>query len=173
MNRKFVGLLAFAALATAAWCAVASAKHVQVPVVRFNAEIEVSAPPSAVWSYMTTGKNLATWCPMWKSAGNARSGLNKVGDVLDFTDPWGNGGRSIVTYSVKDKEMRIAHEPTKGDYMCQAKFILTPTGSSTRVEYWEQYTDESKPEDMEATAKKMEADMQETLAALKRGVEKK
>jgi hypothetical protein len=69
--------------------------------------------------------------------------------------------------------LRVAHEPSKGDYMCQAKLILVPTASGTTVRYWEQYTDESSPTDQEATAGKMETEMAATLAALKRGVEKK
>ncbi len=173
MRFRIPAVLVSSTLALTAWLSVAAAKHVQIPVVRFHSEVEVAAPPSAVWAWMTSGKNLVTWCPQWKSAKNSSSNLSHLGEVLDYTDEWGNGGRSVVTYSAKDKELRVAHEPNKGDYMCQAKFMLSPTAAGTRVEFVEQYTDESKPDDMEATAKKMEAEMQETLASLKRGVEKK
>jgi len=150
-----------------------AAKHSQVPVVRLHAEAEIAAPPATVWAHLTTGKNLVTTCPVWKSARNAAVSLAKVGDVLDFTDEWGNGGRSVVTYIVKGKELRVAHEPNKGDYMCQAKLILTPTATGTKVDYWEQYTDESSATDMDATAGKMETEMAQTLAAVKQGCEKK
>ena len=151
----------------------ANAEHKQVPVVRVHAETEVAAPPTAVWAYMTTGKNFITWCPQWKNPSNARINLAKVGDVLEYSDEWGNGGRSVVTYLVRNREIRVAHEPAKGDYMCQAKLVLTPTARGTRVSYWDQYTDESPPPDLEATAGKMENELQQTLAALRKGVEKK
>jgi uncharacterized protein YndB with AHSA1/START domain len=144
----------------------------QIPVVRLTVQTQVAAPPAAVWSYITTGKNLVTWCPMWKDAKNSKVNLSKVGDSLDFMDQWGNGGRSVVTYIDPNKELRIAHEPQDGSYVCQAKLILEPSGDGTIVHYVEQYTDESSPEDLKATAAKMEAEMQETLAAVKKGAEK-
>jgi len=161
-----------AAIASAPAGAAVEAK--QIPVVRLHAMVEVAAPPAAVWSHLTTGRNLVTWCPMWKSPGNAKVDLTRVGSTLDFTDSWGNGGRSVVTYLAKNKEIRIAHEPAKGDYMCQAKLILEPAaGGRTLVHYWDQYTDESPPEDLAATQKRMEAETESMLAALKQAVEKK
>ncbi len=97
----------------------------------------------------------------------------RVGDVLDYADAWGNGGRSVVTFLAKDKELRVAHEPQRGDYICQAKFILEPTTKGTVIHFWDQYTDESKPEDLQATAQKMESEIAAMLAALKKGIEKK
>lgn len=145
----------------------------QVPVVRIHAQMIVQAAPSAVWAHMTRGKNLVTWCPVWKSAKNSAVSLAKVGDVLDYTDQWGNGGRSVVTYLAANRELRIAHEPNDGAYMCQAKLVLEPQGNGTRVEYWEQYTDESGPKDLQATAVKMQAEADRTLARLKSSVETK
>ena len=110
---------------------------------------------------------------MWKSAKNAAVNLARVGDVLDYTDQWGNGGRSVVTYLVGNKEIRVAHEPSNGSYMCQSKLILEPRGKTTLVHYWEQYTDESKPADLQATAAKTQSDMERTLADLKKAVERK
>ena len=145
----------------------------QVPTVRLHAEALVNAPPAAIWAQMTHGKNLITWCPMWKNAKNAAVHLMKVGDVLDYSDAWGNGGRSVVTYIAGSKEIRVAHEPSSGSYMCQSKLVLEPKGVATLVHYWEQYTDESKPEDLQATATKMQAEMDKTLADLKAQVERK
>ena len=59
--------------------------------------------------------------------------------------------------------------PTKGDYMCQAKFILEPDGAGTRVTYWEQYTDESLPTDVQATAQKMEAEIPSLPTCVRHG----
>jgi hypothetical protein len=150
---------------------VARAEYKQVPVVRHVVQTEVAAPPAAVWAKITRGKNLMTWCPVWKSPGNAKVSLVRVGDVLDFTDEYGHGGRSVVTYLARGKEIRLAHEPNDGSYLCQAKITLTPKGSATVVQYVEQYTDESSPGDLDATAKKMETEMTSTLAALKRSAE--
>lgn len=163
--------LAAALLALSALAAPALAAHTQVPVVRFHTETTIAAPPGRVWSSLTAGRNLVTYCPVWKSARNARVTLLHVGDVLDYRDAWGNGGRSIVTYLEKGRELRVAHEPDKGDYMCQAKFVLTPEGKGTRVEYWEQYTDESKDADREATAAKVEADMAAMMSGVKQSCE--
>ena len=172
MRRTFWATLA-ALACLAALVSSALAKHAQVPVVRLHSQAEIAAPPAAVWAHLTSGKSLVTWCPVWKNGKNAAVNLTRVGDVLDYSDEWGNGGRSVVTYLVRGKELRVAHEPDKGDYMCQAKIVLTPTAGGTRVDYWEQYTDESAPKDMEATAAKMETEMTGMLAAVKKGCEKK
>jgi uncharacterized protein YndB with AHSA1/START domain len=166
-----VALLASAALVAPAY--PARAEYKQVPVVRHVAQTEVAASPAAVWAQLTQGKNLVTWCPIWKGAANAKASLAKVGDVLDFTDEYGHGGRSVVTYLVRDKELRVAHEPNDGSYLCQAKITLTPKGKSTLVEYVEQYTDESSPADLDATAKKMEGEMATSMAALKKSAERR
>src|SRR3989442_7330040 len=147
VRRSMIPLVAIWSVVTCSAAVRADTK--QVPVVRLHAETEVAAPPAAVWTYMTTGKNMVTMCPVWKSAKNAAVKVSKVGDVLDYTDEWGNNGRSVVTYMVKNKELRVAHEPNKGDYICQAKLVLTPTPNGTLVHYWEQYTDESSPTDMQ------------------------
>lgn len=173
MNRRtlIASILAVALVA----CAAASARAVwkQVPVVRHTSEVDIKATPAAIWTRLTAGKNLATWCPVWKAPANARITLTKVGDVLDFTDEWGNGGRSVVTYLARNKELRVVHEPSNGSYLCQAKLVLEPKGAVTHVTFVEEYTDESKAEDLKATAEKMEAEMGATLAALKKAAEGK
>jgi uncharacterized protein YndB with AHSA1/START domain len=153
--------------------AVAAAKPQEVPTVRLSAEAQIAAPPATVWTHLTTGKSLVTWCPVWKSEANSAIQLTKVGDVLEFTDEWGNGGRSIVTFLAKDKELRVAHEPTNGSYMCQAKLVLEPKAGGTLVRYIESYTDESAPADRMATATKTAAGMAATLNSLKAQAEKK
>ncbi len=173
MMRASVVRWTLSAVLLLAFESTAMAEHTRVPVVRVHAQAQIAAPPAAVWAWMTQGKNLVTWCPQWKAPANAKASITKVGDVLDYADEWGNGGRSIVTYMVKGKELRVTHEPNKGDYMCQAKFILEPVGTGTRVHLWDQYTDESSATDMQATAQKMDAELANTLVALKKGVERK
>ncbi|HEV2104946.1 MAG TPA: SRPBCC family protein [Candidatus Eisenbacteria bacterium] len=166
-----VSVLALAALALCTGAARAEWK--QIPVVRLHATAQVAAPPAAVWAQLTHGRNLVTWCPMWKAPANAAVNLVRVGDALDFTDPWGNGGRSVVTFLAPGRELRVAHEPAKGDYLCQAKITLAPADGGTLVHYWEQYTDESGPGNLKATAAKVEADMAATLESLRHAAERK
>ena len=172
MKRIEAALLPLALLASAVLVPDASAWK-QVPVVRHTVEADVAASPAAVWTAMTTGKNLVTWCPEWKNPSNAAIRLSKVGDVLDFTDAWGNGGRSVVTFIAPQKEIRVQHEPTSGAYICQAKLSIVPTKTGTHVTYTEQYSDESAPADLQATAAKVDTEMAATLAALKKAVEKR
>jgi len=157
------------AIAVLVSAALVRAEPQQVPVMRLTAESEIAASPTQVWNYMTKGKNLVTWCPYWKSADNTKVDLHAVGDVLDYTDDWGNGGRSIVTYLDAGKELRVAHEPSDGSYMCQSRLLLSEAGKGTKVVYVEQYTDESGPDDRKATAAKMQEAMEATLAALAKG----
>jgi hypothetical protein len=151
----------------------ARAATTEIPVVRIENTTTIAAPPAGVWAWLTTGKNLVTWCPVWKSETNKAVKLMNVGDALDFTDQWGNGGRSVVTFIKPNSELRVAHEPTDGSYLCQSRVILKPAGSGTEVTWIEQYTDASPAADKAATAGKMETEMAATLGTLKAAVEKK
>jgi uncharacterized protein YndB with AHSA1/START domain len=170
---KTLLILALLQLLSAPLALAGAPEIVTVPVVRITVEAEVASPPEAVWKQLTMGRNLVTWCPVWKSDANAEVTLARVGDALDFTDTWGNGGRSVVTFIAAGKELRVAHEPNDGSYLCQARITLAPAGKGTRVAYTEQYTDTSPEADRKATAEKMSAEMQNTLAALRRNAETK
>jgi len=170
--RRCLVLLTLAALGCVSSLAYAAEAPREIPMVRVHAQTTVTASPAAVWSEMTQGKNLVTWCPIWKNPSNAKVAIAKVGDVLDFTDEWGHGGRSVVTYLARDRELRIAHEPNDGSYVCQAKMVLTPKGNTTVVDYWEQYSDESAAPNRAATMSKMESEVNRTLANMKSAVEK-
>lgn len=168
---RAVRALGIAAVAALALAGEGRADHRQVAVMRVHAETEVAAKPGVVWSHITSGRNLVTWCPQWKSPKNETVFLTRVGDVLEYTDEWGHGGRSVVTYLKRNQELRVAHEPASGDYMCQGKLVLTPTEHGTRVAMWDQYTDESSPADLAATAEKTDQELAGALAALKRECE--
>ncbi|HEX7880565.1 MAG TPA: SRPBCC family protein [Candidatus Eisenbacteria bacterium] len=170
---RFVPALALAILIALAIAPPTRAATTEIPVVRIENTTTIAAAPAAVWTWLTTGKNLITWCPVWKSESNKSVHLTKVGDALDFTDQWGNGGRSVVTFIAPNKELRVAHEPTDGSYLCQSRVILKPAGSGTEVTWIEQYTDASSATDKAATATKMETEMDATLGTLKASVETK
>lgn len=159
-------------LIIAAALSTLAAAPTTVPTVRLSEEVEVAAPAARVWEQVTVGRNLVTWCPEWKSERNATARLSAVGDVLDYRDAWGNGGRSVVTYLVARKELRVAHEPDDGSYICQARMVLTPTPRGTRVRWIESYTDESAAKDRDATAQKTLRAMHESLTQLKASAER-
>lgn len=166
MRRVVVSLAALTLLLPCVPAAHADAAS--VPMMRLTATAEIAAPPAAVWASVTSGKNLVTWCPVWKEAKNSAVTLTRVGDVLEFTDQWGNGGRSIVTFLAKDKELRVAHEPNDGSYVCQARFTIAPSAKGSKVTWLEQYTDASSARDAEATAAKMQGEMAAALATLRK-----
>ncbi|TPW11301.1 MAG: hypothetical protein FD129_1696 [bacterium] len=171
--RSFAAVLLAVLIVTAPSTPAALARTSETPLVRIEANSTINAKPDAIWKWLTEGKNLVTWCPVWKNEANQKVNLKRVGDTLDFTDQWGNGGRSIVTFWAEKKELRVAHEPADGSYVCQSRVILTPSGSGTNVKWVEQYSDASVEADKTATATKMETDITASLTALKAAVEKK
>src|SRR5437867_3066541 len=86
MRRRGTVVALVISVLVAAFAAQGRAEVKQVPVARLHAMMEIATPPAAVWAQLTTGRNLVTWCPVWKNAKNARVNIVKVGDVLDFTD---------------------------------------------------------------------------------------
>jgi uncharacterized protein YndB with AHSA1/START domain len=172
MTKRFLMFV----LGVAMLCVISShafADMSEIAMVKLKADAQINASPNQVWKQMTAGESLVTWCPYWKSEKNSSVTISKVGDVLDFQDDWGNGGRSIITYLQKNSEIRIAHEPADGSYVCHSTLKLEPAGEGTHVTYVEQYTDESAKEDKKATSARMQAAMKEALAALKAAAEKK
>ena len=69
-------------LLVAAAAVPAAAKMVTSQMMVVSSSAEISAPPATVWERMTSGKNLVTWCPMWKSPSNAAAALTAVLGVL-------------------------------------------------------------------------------------------
>jgi len=171
MSRRVPAIAVAVLLACAALGRAAAADHRLVTMVQLHSETQIAGTPSAVWTYITSGKNFATWCPEWRTTKNSKMNITRVGDVLEYIDAWGNGGRSVVTYAVQTRELRVAHEPLKGDYVCQAKFLLTRSAGGTKLEFWDAYTDSSSETDREATAQKMQLAADSSLIAVKHGVE--
>lgn len=171
-NRRAMCLPVVVILCTLATGLMASSRD-EVRMVRLTDEIEISAAPADVWMQMTSGASLIAWCPYWRSEANAKVKIEKVGDVLEFNDEWGNTGRTVITFIERAKELRMVHEPADGSYVCHARLMLKALSGKTVVSYVEQYTDESKPADAKATAAKMGEQMKATLQALKRSVERK
>jgi uncharacterized protein YndB with AHSA1/START domain len=144
----------------------------QIPTVRISVETDIAAPAAKVWEQFTRGKNLVVWSPVWKSSKNAAVNLTRAGDALEFTPPEAPGGRSVVTFLSPNRELRLAHDPRDGSYTCQSRITLTAQGTQTHVRFVEQYTDENMPQDRDATAAKVRAEIEEALATLKARAER-
>lgn len=122
---------------------VARAGDVQVSklaLMTFDAEARIAAPAAGVWSALTDADKAVSWCPLWKNAENAQA-LTELGASIDFLDEWENPGRSVVVFVDAGRELRIAHVPNDGSYVCQVKITLTPAGEATDVHVTEQYSD--------------------------------
>jgi hypothetical protein len=94
-----------------------------------------------------------------------------VGQSINFVDEWSNAGKSVVLFVDKYKELRVAHTPNDGSYVCQVKFKLEPKGTGTVVTVVDQYSDDlSVPLDKD-TAAKVKEGTTKYMAALKAAVE--
>jgi len=112
----------------------------KMALVTIEASADASASPAAVWTALTDPDKAQSWCPYWKDAQNAMP-LSSVGATISYEDEYGNAGQSVVLYADAGKELRLAHVPSDGSYMCQVKIQLTPKGSGTTIHVTEQYSD--------------------------------
>jgi hypothetical protein len=158
-------VLALALVTTVSHGGEARAEEKRITLVRLESHVEIAAGSPQVWAHLTRGADLATCWPVWSAPENAGRVLAAPGDRLAFTDEWGNGGLSIVTFVAEGKELRIADEPDDGSYICQTRFLLEAAGANRTILTWvESYSDESPAEDQAATAAKVRAGMEKTLA---------
>jgi uncharacterized protein YndB with AHSA1/START domain len=142
----------------------------KMALVTLQGQTEIDASPSKVWAALTNAETAQSWCPYWQNA-NPTASLDTVGRSIAFKDAWGNGGKSVVLYAEKAKELRIAHVPADGSYLCQSKFTLRGNGSGTVVSVTEQYSDNlDVPLDRD-TAKQMSDEIEKYMTALKNIVE--
>ncbi len=94
-----------------------------------NGAVEVKAPPAQAWSALTEINKLKSWYPGWKGATEVKP-LAAVGQTVSFVDEWNNAGKSVVLFIEKNKELRVAHMPNDGSYVCQVKFKVEPKGGA-------------------------------------------
>lgn len=149
--------------------AVARAGDVQVSkmaLMTFDGNVRIAASADKVWHELTDADKAMSWCPLWKNAEHAES-LTKLGASIDFLDEWENPGRSVVIYVDPGKELRLAHVPNDGSYVCQLKVVLTPDGDATNVHATEQYSDALDAPVDKDTAAQMQTEMGKYLKELK------
>jgi uncharacterized protein YndB with AHSA1/START domain len=109
-------------------------------LMTFEGSVRIAAPAADVWKAMTDADKAVSWCPLWKNAESAEP-LTRLGASIDFLDQWENPGRSVVVFVDPERELRLAHVPDDGSYVCQVKLQLTPAGEATDVHVTEQYSD--------------------------------
>lgn len=145
----------------------------KMALVTLETAVEMDAPPTRVWEKLVDASKAPSWCPLWREPTAPSGSLDQVGNTLAYRDKYGNTGRSVVVFAAPKKELRIAHVPDNGSYLCQITLRLESTGAKTRLVAREQYSDQlDVPIDRDTAASSLE-DLVATVAALKKVVESK
>ncbi|HEX5131119.1 MAG TPA: SRPBCC domain-containing protein [Candidatus Krumholzibacteria bacterium] len=144
----------------------------RMSLMTFETDATINAPAAKVWTSLTDADKAMSWCPLWKSAKDPQP-LTKVGNTITFVDDWQNVGKSVVIFVDPNKELRLAHVPDDGSYVCQLRVVLTPAEGGTRVHVTEQYSDALDAPTDKDTAAKTQAEIAGYVAALKAAAEKK
>jgi hypothetical protein len=158
-------------------CSIISTAHSQnvavskLALMTFEGKMEVKASPAQVWAALTDADKAPSWYPYWKTNKPAQA-LTSIGQTMIYIDGWNNKGKSVVIYIDKGKELRLAHMPDDGSYVCQSKFIIEPKGIATMVTIIEQYSDNLDVPLDKDTAAKVDQEMTQYMAALKTLAEK-
>ncbi|MFQ5709294.1 MAG: SRPBCC family protein [bacterium] len=134
----------------------------------FSAEITINAAPARVWEILTDAGQL-TGLLGYEFGGGAKT-FAKVGDEAQVK-VWGDAGSFTLIRANPGKELRFSLDPENGSYICSCRWVLSKSGTGTKLWFGERYT-ESGPqtkEDLEAQVK----DSNERLRKLKLQAEKK
>jgi uncharacterized protein YndB with AHSA1/START domain len=145
----------------------------KMALVTLDGSIDIAAPPAKVWAALTDADKVQSWCPLWTQPPAGGKSLATPGNTVTFKDEYGNVGKSIVLYAEPMKELRIAHVPDNGSYVCQVKFTLQGGENATTVKVIEQYSDEMNVALDKDTALKTKNEIAKSLADLKTLAEKK
>jgi uncharacterized protein YndB with AHSA1/START domain len=113
----------------------------KMALITVDGSVEIDAAPAKVWSALTDADKVQSWCPMWKQVPAGMKSLGTLGQAIAFEDEYGNAGKSVVIYVDAGKELRLAHVPDSGSYLCQARFTVSGQGTHTLVHVTEQYSD--------------------------------
>lgn len=142
----------------------------KMALMSFTGSVEVKASPAQAWAAIVEPGKAKSWYPGWKNATETQS-LATVGAAIGFVDEWNNAGKSVVLFVDKGKELRVAHMPNDGSYVCQVKFKVEPKGTGALVTIVDQYSDDLNVPLDKDTAAKVKEGMTKYLTALKGAVE--
>lgn len=163
--KRTVGTAALAFVACLA--TVSAADYRKTSLITIPQTLELKAPPSAVWSALTTWQGFGTLTGFQPTG--KQKGFTKVGDSVT-AKVWDDTGTLVVTGFVPEKELRVAWEPANASYLCAKRIVLKPSAGRTTLEYWDRYTDDQP--DADSTAKRVAADFPQHIAAFRKLVEK-
>ncbi|MGH7594912.1 MAG: SRPBCC family protein [bacterium] len=128
----------------------------------FGGAITINASPQAVWAVLTDVQKVGS--ALGFEYKGAPKKLEKVGDSVQLK-VWGDVGTYILIYAKPGSELRYVWEPDNATYICQERWMLAPSGKSTKVTYEERYT-ESGPQTAEAIAGQVKT-CEQALAKIK------
>lgn len=144
----------------------------KMALMTFTGSVEIKAAPAQVWAALTEINKMKAWYPGWKNVAATAKPISSVGQTLDYVDEWNNAGKTVVIYLAQNQELRLAHTPNDGSYVCQLKFKLEPKGAATLVTAVDQYSDALDVPVDKDTALLAKNGMMKYLAALKAVAEK-
>jgi uncharacterized protein YndB with AHSA1/START domain len=113
----------------------------KMALVTIETSALIKAPVAMVWSTLTDPSRARQWCPYWAGATDTQS-LAGVGATIAYKDEFGNPGRTVVIHAEPNRDLRVAHAPNDGSYLCQTAFKLAAEGTGTRLTVVEQYSDQ-------------------------------
>jgi uncharacterized protein YndB with AHSA1/START domain len=141
--------------------------HTAMGAQQFQSEIVINAAPAAVWTKLTDATQMAKVFASTTTTATTTK-VDKVGATLALKTPYDTG--NLVVIGVKPQsELKVAFSPDNASYICASRFVLTPSGATTKVTLDDRYTESGaqKAEDLDAQVRDLDAG----LAALKAAVE--
>lgn len=114
----------------------------------FKGEVIVDASPKVVWAVITDIQKLSD-IENFEYQGTPKK-LTKVGDSVPM-EVFGDKGTFVLTYAEPNEELRYTWEPENASYLCQERWVLSPSGNGTKIIFEDRYT-ESGPQTEEDIA---------------------
>jgi len=146
----------------------AQTKNQKLTGQSFSGEITVDAPLDHVWNVLTDVPAFSKIMG-YEYQGGAKK-FDQVG-AQAWVKVWGEDGNFTLTRSDAGKELRFNLDPANGTYICNCRWKVAKSGSSTRVWFEERYTESAPQSQAELDAQVK--DSNEMLQRLKMAAEKK
>src|SRR5579863_7212492 len=111
-------------------CAVANADIRSFTMVAMHNtdDVIIQATPQIVFGIIT---NCEKHCALMGGIHiNGSTTFSKIGSATYTEIDGGDKGTEVVTYFKPGKEIRISFEPDNGTYLCEEKWVLTPSGNA-------------------------------------------
>lgn len=115
----------------------------------FKGEVIVDASPQAVWSALTDVQQLSD-IENFEYQGSSKK-LTKVGDSVTM-EVFGDKGTLVLTYAEPNEELRYTWEPDNASYLCQERWLLSPSTKGTKIIFEDRYTESGPQTDEDIAA---------------------